>query len=101
VTSIRFNFEWDPVKAQQNQRKHKVGFEQASTVFLDPLAISVFDDDHSEDEDRWATLGQATSGDLLVVIHTFRTTSDQEMTIRIISARRAAKRERLQYETER
>ncbi len=55
---MQYNFEWDPAKARQNLRKHGVSFERASQVFLDPLMISVEDEEHSEDEERWATLGR-------------------------------------------
>ena len=50
---MRYNFEWDLAKAKQNSRKHKVSFERATTVFRDPNQISIFDEDHSNDEDRW------------------------------------------------
>jgi uncharacterized DUF497 family protein len=55
--AFQFHFEWDPAKARQNARKHRVTFERGATVFLDPNALSLFDDQHSEEEERWATLG--------------------------------------------
>jgi len=64
---VRYYFEWDPAKAKINLRKHRVSFEQASTIFLDPRMITVFDTDHSEQEDRWATMGIDRNGIVLVV----------------------------------
>jgi hypothetical protein len=95
---LRLNFEWDPNKARDNARKHKVTFERAAKVFLDAFQISIFDDEHSEDEERWITTGKNGNEILLVVIHTFSEISDQERTIRIISARKATKKEKKQYE---
>jgi len=60
-------FEWDPVKALRNIREHKVSFERAATVFLDPNAMSIFDAVHSEEEERWVTLGIDRAGTLLVM----------------------------------
>ena len=54
---MNYNFEWDPHKAQHNYRKHKIRFEEAATVFTDPRALTIFDSDHSEYEDRWITMG--------------------------------------------
>jgi hypothetical protein len=62
------DFEWDPEKASQNKRKHGVSFSEASTAFADPLSLTIFDPDHSEAEDRFLLLGQATSGRLLVIV---------------------------------
>lgn len=90
---MRYNFEWDPNKARQNLRKHKVSFGRAAQIFEDPFAISVFDDDHSENEDRWVTIGKDSNDVLLVIVHTFREETMEECTIRIISARKATKHE--------
>lgn len=84
---MRYTFEWDPSKAQENLRKHKVRFEQAAEVFRDPCAISIFDEEHSESEERWVTLEKANNGHLLVLIHTLLEVTNQESRIRIISAR--------------
>jgi len=54
---MEYKFDWDPVKARQNLQKHGVSFERAARVFIDPFAISVFDEKHSEDEDCWITIG--------------------------------------------
>jgi uncharacterized protein len=86
-------FEWDTAKASSNLRKHGVSFEEAATVFGDPLAISFADPDHSNDEARLITIGQSNQEWLLVIAHV-----DRRRTIRIISARRATKRERAIYE---
>ena len=87
-------FTWDPAKDQENQRVHGVSFQEATTVFGDPLAASVPDPDHSIGQERMITMGQSSSGLLLVVSHT-----EQADTIRIISARRATSHERKDYET--
>lgn len=90
-------FEWDPVKAEQNVRKHGVTFEEASHVFQDPLQQSVFDEEHSSlGEDRWVTLGMSRQ-ELLVVVHTF-VEHMHVVTVRIISARMATRNERRNYE---
>ena len=95
---MRYNFEWDPTKAKQNLRLHQVSFERATTIFRDRLMLSVFDEEHSGDEARWTTIGSDESGILLVVSHTLREHSATLWTIRIISARKATKKERQQYE---
>jgi uncharacterized protein len=86
-------FEWDSRKARSNLTKHGVGFEEASTVFGDPLSLTIPDPEHSKIEDRFVTMGSAFTGKLLVVVHT-----DRGDNIRIISARRASRRERKSYE---
>ncbi|OFZ68594.1 MAG: hypothetical protein A2V79_08875 [Betaproteobacteria bacterium RBG_16_56_24] len=93
-----FDFDWDANKARRNFQKHKVSFWLATTVFRDPLAITIFDDEHSDDEDRWVTLGHAENGHLLVMIHTSEEVSETELRIRIISARRAGREEIRDYE---
>jgi uncharacterized protein len=94
---MRYNFEWDPNKADQNLRKHGISFERSVYVFRDPLAISIYDDEHSTNEDRWITIGKNGSGILLVVIHTFRKLDESSYSIRIISSRKATKAESKQY----
>jgi uncharacterized protein len=90
-----------PCKSLRNARKHGVSFERAATVFLDPRAMSIFDDEHSEAEERWITLGLDRAGMLLVVCHTFREESgaggEASAKVRLISARRADRRESAQY----
>jgi hypothetical protein len=89
-------FEWDPDKAEAIQRKHGVSFEEASTVFGDPLSTAIHDPDHSEHEERMLLLGRSSAGNLLVVAH-----SERGDRIRLISARRANRRERRDYEESR
>lgn len=96
---FEYRFDWDPVKAQGNRRKHGITFEQAMTVFRDPLAMSIPDDDHRATEERWVTLGCARNGALLVLSHTYREAGPDAASVRIISARRATKRERREYES--
>ena len=91
---------WDVAKAQSNIAKHGVTFAQAATVLLDPLALTVFDEAHSETEERWFTLGRASGGKLLAVSHTFQQASPTSVQVRIISAREATRRERKLYENE-
>ncbi|RPJ54831.1 MAG: BrnT family toxin [Acidobacteria bacterium] len=87
------DFEWDPEKADANERKHKVAFSEASTVFGDPLAVTFSDPDHSLDEYRFLTFGVSRTGRLLVVSH-----AEREGRVRIISVRQAKRRERKIYE---
>lgn len=89
------DFEWDPRKAATNLRKHGVSFTEAGTVFGDELAITVPDPDHSDQEDRFITIGWSNRHRLLMVSHTDR--SDR---IRIISARELTRNERKAYEEE-
>ena len=88
-------FVWDNQKASINRRKHGVSFEEAQTVFDDCEALRIFDPDHSEEEDRFLILGLSSVLRLLVVCHCFRENDEQ---IRIISARKATKRESATYE---
>ena len=87
------HFEWDPRKAAENLAKHDVSFEEAATVFRDPLSATGSDPDHSTDEERFVTFGMSTGGRLLAVAHT-----DRDDTIRIISARPVTPNERKIYE---
>ena len=87
-------FEWDERKSRENKRKHKVSFKEAQTVFLDENAIRFFDPDHSQDEDRFLMLGMSFTLRVLVVCHCYR---DDDSVIRIISARKADKREQSDY----
>ena len=95
---MRYDFEWDPKKAKSNLRKHKVGFERATTIFRDPNLLSIPDRDHSEEEERWITIALDESGTVLVTVHTFESHTTNDARIRMISARKATKRERVQYE---
>ena len=97
MTDVAYDFEWDGNKAESNAKKHGVTFEQAATVFLDAMALTVFDEAHSQYEERWFTLGYAANGALLAVAHTYQPTSASSIRIRIISARPATKQERHFY----
>ncbi len=94
---INFDFEWDLKKAQSNKRKHGVGFEESATVFLDPMAVTIYDPDHSETEERWITMGISKNGRVLIVCHTFREESQEAVTIRIFSSRKANFQEIQEY----
>lgn len=87
------DFEWDLVKAVENSRKHRVGFEEAATVFGDRLALTFDDPDNSDKERRFLTFGVSKRGHLLIVSHTYH-----RRRIRIISARRVDRSERRIYE---
>ena len=94
---MQYNFEWDPVKARANRTKHGVSFEEAATVFRDPRMLTVYDGRHSEQEDRWTTLGVAVTGRLLVVCHTYQEQSGGVFRLRLFSSRKATKQEAAQY----
>jgi len=89
---------WDAAKAQSNIAKHGVTFAQAATVLFDPLAMTVFDEAHSQSEERWFTLGMSNDGKLLAVAHTYQPAGRASVRVRIISAREATRSERAQYE---
>jgi uncharacterized DUF497 family protein len=86
-------FEWDAEKARATRQKHGVPFEEAATVFGDPLSMTVHDPVHSETEERFITVGMSALGRVVVAVHT-----DRGDTIRLISARLATGRERRSYE---
>lgn len=90
---MSYKFDWDPAKAARNLKNHKVSFEEASTVFGDPLAMLMADPDHSEDEERYLLLGMSIHRRLLVVGF-----AERPPLTRLISAREATRRERRQYE---
>ena len=88
-------FDWDPLKAAANLRKHRVSFEEAKSVFYDEFAVQFFDEDHSTDEERFILLGMSAGAKLLLVCHCER---EQEAVVRNISARKATKRESAFYQ---
>ena len=101
TSALRLDISWDPVKAQSNIAKHEgVTFVLAATVLLDGLALTVFDAAHSQTEERWFTLGSSSDGKLLAVSHTYQHTGPIDVAVSIISARKATRRERQQYENE-
>ena len=90
-------FEWDGNKERSNIQKHGITFEQASYVFADQFALSLFDNEHSDNEDRWILLGKSLNELMLVVVHTFKDKNGIE-SVRIISARKATKNEKQTYD---
>ena len=90
---MALQFEWDSKKALSNKRKHGITFEEACTIFADPLSITISDPAHSIGEDRFITIGTSVNNDLIVAVH-----ADRNDIIRIISARKATRNERKQYE---
>ena len=87
------NFEWDEKKAAFNLSNHGISFEEAKTVFEDPVYLDFFDPDHSHEEQRYIIIGQSSKGRLIIVSY-----AEHDRMIRIISARKATRRERLDYE---
>lgn len=94
VYMSEMRFDWDDQKAESNEQKHGVSFEEAETVFYDENARLMYDPEHSLEEERYILLGMSSSLRLLVVCHLYR---ESDELIRIISARKATKRERQQY----
>lgn len=88
-------FEWDDDKAESNLRKHEVGFDEAQTVFTDALSITIPDPAHSASEERWIIMGMSAGKRLLIVSYT-----ERRGRIRLITARKATRTERKQYEEE-
>ncbi len=88
------SFVWDENKEEENLKKHKISFIEAQTVFIDPNARMIFDPEHSEEEDRFILLGISSALKLLVVCHCYQ---ENDIIIRIISARKANKKEQKQY----
>jgi uncharacterized protein len=86
-------FEWDENKAAKNSSKHGVSFNEAETVFDDPLYVDFYDPDHSENEERYLIIGESSRGRLLIVSYT-----EREETVRIISSREVTRVERETYE---
>ncbi len=101
MAEFLYEFEWDPVKAETNFNKHDVDFERAATVFLDPLALTIPDEDHSETEARWITLGKDAMHQYVLVVHTFEPLTNDRGRIRLISARKPTKAEVHNYEEQR
>ena len=87
------NYEWNLIKERLNVTKHGVDFEEAKSVFADEFALVLFDEDHSNDEERFLILGMSQKERILLVVHCYR----ENDTIRIISSRKATKNEAKQY----
>ena len=96
-STLQIELAWDPGKAQANLTKHGVSFVLATEALHDPLALTVADQEHSRDEERWFTLGMTNNGQLLAVAHTWKEQAGIA-SVRIISARTATKNERRQYQ---
>jgi len=90
----KLRFEWDPAKSKANLTKHGISFEEATTVFYDNRAVEFYDEDSSEWEDRFLLLGISANLRLLMICHCYRVS---DSVIRIISARKATKRESKYY----
>ena len=90
---MSYTFEWDAEKSELNYKKHGITFEEAKTIFNDPLAITIYDPDHSLDEDRFIDVGMSSKGNLLVVSYT-----EGNDHIRLISSRKATLKEIRAYE---
>ena len=87
------DYEWDEAKAASNLEKHGVSFEEAATVFDDPLYIDFYDPDHAVDEHRYLIMGQSTAGRLLIISYT-----ERDEAVRLITAREVTSAERRAYE---
>ena len=90
---MALKFEWNEKKAHVNLKKHGVSFEEGATIFNDPEIATIFDPDHSKDEERYISIGTSIQGNLLVIVHT-----ECEERIRLISCRKATNTERKVYE---
>lgn len=99
MPSTLYDFEWDTKKARTNLKKHRVSFRRAASVFRDPQALTIFDDEHSLNDERWVSIGLAENGQMLVVVHTSEWIGPATVKIRIISARKAVQEEIRDYET--
>ncbi|MDP3090507.1 MAG: BrnT family toxin [Nitrospira sp.] len=90
---MKLSFEWDEEKAKANLKKHRVGFDEATTVFTDPFSMTIHDPEHSADEQRYIDIGSSDKGRVLLVVYT-----ERGSTIRIVSCRKATPSERKLYE---
>jgi uncharacterized DUF497 family protein len=93
-------FEWDEIKARTNFEKHRISFEEASTIFADPFLITFVDDFHSKKEERFISLGLSAKNRVLLAVHMEREKKNETIAIRIISCRKATQSERKRYEKE-
>ena len=98
MVKMRLVFEWDRRKASSNLRKHKVSFDEARSAFQDENLLTFLDAVHSGDEPRFISIGATHGGRILLVIHTEIDSENDEIVIRIISARKATRSERKTYE---
>lgn len=91
-------FEWDANKARENLRKHKISFEEAKTIFNDPLLLTFPDEEHSQNEERLISIGLSAKSNLLLVVHLEREETSERLLIRLISCRKATRLEQKAYE---
>ena len=98
MSAFGLEIEWDPKKAELNARKHGVSFVVAATVLRDPLSVTTLDEEHSEIDERWITIGLAANGQCSLVVHTWAQINETNAKVRIISAREAMNSERRKYE---
>jgi uncharacterized protein len=91
-------FEWDARKARENLRKHRISFEEARTIFFDPMLLTFPDEEHSSAEERFVSVGSSARDRILLVIHTEHYETENEIVIRLISSRKATATERKSYE---
>ena len=96
---FRVKCEWDDKKAKSNKVKHGVTFDDAASVFEDPLHLSLLDKRYDDFEERWVTIGSTSEGKVFVVVHVYLFDESGNEQMRIISARKATKKEREQYES--
>ena len=94
---MSIKFEWDFFKEKSNKLKHNIDFQRASTIFKDPNSLTIFDNKHSQYEERWITIGQDNTNNIIIVVHIDNYLKNNELIIRIISARKANKNERATY----
>lgn len=98
MTDLHLQFEWDFEKEKINIARHKLSFADACHAFSDFFQLNMFDEGHSDDEDRWILIGEIPAMKIVVVVHAFRRNRDSdEVVVRIISARKATKKERTDY----
>jgi uncharacterized DUF497 family protein len=97
---MRTIFEWDEEKALTNLEKHRISFEEARTIFVDPFLLTFVDELHSDQEERFLSIGRSESNRVLLAVHTEREEKNEVVVIRIISCRKATSTERKRYEKE-
>jgi uncharacterized protein len=100
ISSMKTIFEWDESKARINFEKHKISFDEASTIFTDPFLLTFVDDFHSDQEERFISIGLSEKDRVLLAVHTEREEKSETIVIRIISCRKATQTERKRYEKE-
>lgn len=96
--NLFYEFEWDENKATTNLAKHKISFDEGRTIFTDPFLFTLPDDEHSDNEDRFISIGKSTNEKILLVVHLERQNKLNHVLIRIISCRKATTTERKIYE---